>query len=138
MVRVPRRREADVVTMPTLAEFLLARITEDEAVARDFVPEEIANPPIERQRWIRARNEWVNLYDPARVLAECEAKRRIVEEHRDVECSNVRCNGSGVHCQTCDEGLKADYGHVYAPCPTLRHLAAVYADHPDYRQEWKP
>jgi hypothetical protein len=23
-------------------------------------------------------------------------------------------------------------------CATLRNLAAVYSDHPDYREEWKP
>ena len=24
------------------------------------------------------------------------------------------------------------------PFPTLRHMAVPYADHPDYRDEWKP
>lgn len=24
------------------------------------------------------------------------------------------------------------------PCPTLRLLARPYADHPDYREEWRP
>lgn len=30
-------------------------------------------------------------------------------------------------------------GHdLSIPCPTLRMLALPYADHPDYRQEWRP
>jgi hypothetical protein len=54
-------------------------------------------------------------HDPARVLAECEAKRRIVDS----------------------EGSPYVEGHVPAT-RTLRFLALPYADHPDYRQEWKP
>jgi hypothetical protein len=58
-------------------------------------------------------------WDPARVLAECEAKRRIVElvldrpirDHGDCKCES---------------------------CWTLRLVALPYADHPDYRAEWKP
>ena len=46
-------------------------------------------------------------HDPARVLAECDAKRRIVERRNHLDG------------------------------PTLRALAAVYADHPDWREEWK-
>ncbi|WP_434744798.1 DUF6221 family protein [Streptomyces sp. A-14] len=34
--------------------------------------------------------------------------------------------------QVCDHCERA------APCPDLRDLAAVYADHPDYQQEWRP
>jgi hypothetical protein len=47
-------------------------------------------------------------WDPARVLAECAAKRRIVEMY------------AGQH------------GQPYV----LHFLALPYADHPDYRQEW--
>lgn len=55
------------------------------------------------------------------VLAECAAKRKIVEE----------C-GPGV-----DEVCQSYAGnYVYAPCPTLRAVAVPYADHPDYQQEW--
>ena len=73
-------------------------------------------------------------HDPARVLAEIAAKRQILDEHFNVN------EGS---CGTCVEGkwgypthggsLPQDY-----PCPTLRLLALPYADHPDYRDEWRP
>lgn len=47
-------------------------------------------------------------HDPARVLRECAAKRELVDAWHDEHGG----------------------GHV------LKTLAAVYSDHPDYRQEW--
>jgi hypothetical protein len=76
-------------------------------------------------------------HDPARVLREVGAKRDIVKFHpitRDV----IAVKPDGLHgfgCATChqDEGLTMGYGW----CATLLALAAVYADHPDYRAEWR-
>lgn len=51
-------------------------------------------------------------HDPARVLAEVRAKRSILAEYTDGDC---------------DIALP----HVLA-------IAAIYADHPDYREEWRP
>jgi hypothetical protein len=100
----------------TLTEFLLARIAEDEAVAsrggRHNAPGVFAND-----------NYGCLLVDPARVLAECEAKRRVVKLHSAE---------SGQHPDFCGHDLRE------LPCPTLRLLALVYADHPDYLPEWKP
>jgi hypothetical protein len=37
-----------------------------------------------------------------------------------------------------------DYGRGHesaergGPCPEIGLLAAIYSDHPDYREEWKP
>jgi hypothetical protein len=95
-----------------LTEFLLARIPEDEAGAREA--QALANIYTDPQwHWLVAHNggsRWQQTsHDPARVLAECEAKRRIVEW-----CSD------------------------FMQWPPLYALAAVYADHPDYREEWKP
>ena len=99
----------------TLTEFLLARIDEDEAAARreqDEVAERIlAQGPI---TWAFDPAWEKSPFFPARVLRECEAKRRIVE------------------------GM--DYGdidNINEP-EVLGLLAAVYSDHPDYRQEWAP
>ena len=67
-------------------------------------------------------------HDPARVLRECEAKRRIVDEHTFMAAHESRDFGfSNGNCLTC---------RVQGPCATLLHLASVFADHPDYRQEW--
>jgi hypothetical protein len=63
--------------------------------------------------------------DPIRVLADIAAKRRVVDLHRPVgdrRYHPVRC---------------AEDGRGY-PCDTLTALASVYADHSDYRSEWKP
>lgn len=91
----------------TLAEFVLARIAEDEAAA---------------SRWVYdwGGGDLDDLED--RVLRQCEAFRRIVELHEPVDeepdgwCN--RCDGDGW------------------PCGTMAALASIWSDHPDYRQEW--
>jgi hypothetical protein len=144
-----KRIDTDMGTM-TLTGFLLARIAEDEVAAR-------AVPPLgyntdmggnrQDERWIFDRTlpssadgmgnwskhrhslttaEHFARHDPARVLAECEAKRRIV----DVASQYVEPD------DTFDAGFKGGASHV--GFNTLRALASVYADHPDYREEWRP
>ncbi len=100
----------------TLTDFLLARIAEDEAA---WLP--AATQP-RRAGKTHAR----------RHLAECEAKRRIVELHppRETHRGYPYCGG----CLQSEEDDRA----LYYDCPTLRALALPYADHPDYRDEWKP
>jgi hypothetical protein len=72
-------------------------------------------------------------HDPARVLREVAAKRRIVGElANEVNTIDADRDGwTGVH----DRDLAADplLGEVM-----LRTVAAIYSDHPDYRQEWAP
>jgi hypothetical protein len=85
----------------TLADFLLARIAEDEEFALRYPPTAAARP---------------------RALAECEAKRRIVEPWAyGGQEDNWRY---GVHAEA----------HEYV----LRSLALPYVSHPDYRPEWAP
>lgn len=123
----------------TLTEFLLARIAEDEAVAEagggapvyPHFGDTAAEECVEMARsegCADAGVEYLRRWPPARVLAECEAKRRIVGEHARTASGN---------CVTCDPG-DAWEGAVPDPCPTLRALATVYAAHPDYRHEWGP
>lgn len=119
----------------TITEFLLARIAEDEAVARDAtalaeVPWRatygrqvetahdgyLVTPEDEHSRSddpTDAVSEHIARHDPARVLAECEAKREIVR----VYLSNPMSWQSEV---------------------AVRALAAVHADHPDYDESWRP
>lgn len=134
----------------TLTDFLLARIAEDEAVARGastlanwrYDPTKVnsvdreesvfAGPPGAMAITIASTGPaddpqsmrdaaHIARHDPARVLAECEAKRRIVESLIDMEPVEDERKGQVV---------------------TLRwvchSLALPYADHPDYREEWKP
>lgn len=68
-------------------------------------------------------------HDPARVLREVEAKRRIVGLAGPiVEAVPEDDWGETMHETAMAEALR----------PVLRLLALPYADHPDYRQEWKP
>ena len=121
----------------TLTEFLLARIAEDEAVALEFRDCEWAGI----DAWGDGTDLFFGENPPAsvrRVLAECEAKRQIVKLHTrtaDGEC--VRCD-EGYWTED-DESSEVYYAQPEAyPCQTLRTVALPYADHPDYRDEWKP
>jgi hypothetical protein len=73
-------------------------------------------------------------HDPARVLAECAAKRAIMAEH------GLYDHSTKDYCETCVDWWKSELGEgpppVAWPCPTLRAVAAVYKDHPDYQQAW--
>lgn len=99
----------------TLADFLLACIAEDEAKAREIHPDAVRDP------WIHPGCAAVH-YEQARVLAECEAKRRIVQMHAKPHYC------SGPHIDT--NGLND-------PCATVMALALPYADHPDYDEAWR-
>lgn len=127
----------------TLTDFLLARIAEDEAaidVDGSFGrPDPVGDRPL--QRWDYDEM----LIGPARMLAECEAKRRIVELHPpglpvivDMPAPPGSM-ASRIHVPSPDKPSCARCGPtVEWPCQTLRVLAMPYVDHPDYREEWRP
>ena len=104
-----------------LADFLRARLNEDETIAG---------------RCCYTDQPWIGLVDYrgahymglscARVLAEVRAKRQIVRLH-------AAC-GTGTGC--CDDGGRG--GQEGIGCTTLAYLAIPYAAHPSYRQEWRP
>lgn len=99
----------------TLTEFLLARLAEDEAEAG----------------W----PSFVSSYGKRtarRQLADVEAKRCIVELHKP--------DAGGEACSTCADWTDRDHGvaGVDYPCPTLRLLAPIYADHESFDESWRP
>ena len=111
----------------SITEFLLARIAEDETVAQSAAettaPDEWDNPT-QGGNYYPADVAFWDRITPARVLSECAAKRAIAELWED---------------EPTDGGFLlegVDAGHVIAIDQTVRHLAAVYADHRDYDQEW--
>jgi hypothetical protein len=147
---------------PTLADFLLARIAEDEEAARAatsgpwrYDPERFHKPPraAEWSEGVFAGSRGASAicvattgevddpqsmrdgahiarHDPARVLAECAIKRRIVVAHNVVHDG---CPGSPTLVS--DDGEQdGDYG---GPCLVLRALASVFAGHPEFREEWR-
>jgi hypothetical protein len=155
----------------TLTDFLLARIAEDEAVARAASPGEWATQVMQHVNhdpegeWLtvevvreddddeeladfggmevisygtrvepgghsQENAEHIARHDPARVLAECEAKRRIVTtlapflRHRDWG------DELGYGASQSDDDKRARW--------VFRVLAQPYAGHPDYREKWRP
>lgn len=121
----------------TITAFLEQRIAEDEAVARAAYggaesggqwwvdgPAEVS-----RKFWIYATGEkfkhestaqHIARHDPARVLADCVAKRTIVESCRvDYE-----------------DSLTSGDDTMALATEVLMGLASIWADHADYRAEW--
>jgi len=68
-------------------------------------------------------------WQPARALREAEARRLILGEHRPA--------GPGsAWCYRCDPAAGMDDRAACYPCLTIRCLAAVSSDHPDYDPVW--
>jgi hypothetical protein len=134
----------------TLTDFLLARIAEDQAWA-ERASEEWGNPYAETE----------DRFDTVRVLAECESKRRIIEWHKkwpvlveepptfeqdDAEgydyargdMSSMTMRMSQRIAWTTEQRYRETFGSEPPTGPVLRLLALPYADHPDYRDEWRP
>lgn len=135
----------------TITEFLLARIAEEEQIAnrllRDLTSQiedegvtaddlgavtptrmlaaDIGSRYRGQSRWSNvARGQYITaLSDAARVLAECRAKRRIVEDKRRIDAS---AGDTEWH-----------YGYSDGNYDAIRALAFVYADHPDYDPAWR-
>lgn len=121
-----------IAAVPSLAAFLLARIEEDEADAEaahgfdwhvhtglsGHVTTSIGS---DAAVCATRTAEHIARHDPARVLAECAAKRAIVES-----------------LDSHERYPDAYPGMVALADWHVRVLAAVHADHPDYRPEWRP
>lgn len=113
-----------------LVEFLTARLDEDEQVARaagdgwyGYDPEQaIAMVPVEDTQHI-AR------HSPARVLAEVDAKRRVIAQWEDAR-SQARnpVSSDNYRAARIEQGALAE---------VMCLLALPYADHPDYDKAWR-
>ena len=155
-----------------LAEFLLARITEDEELAKDAAaysdyqlrqfadgtgkwasgrgesrqPQIVAGPfYVYTSNFAKAKRldqvaSHIARHDPAHVLAECQAKRRLVTEvHFDrlaeFHADDDEHDDSWIpECHSCS--CFSDCVVYLENCPTLQLLALPYADHQDYDPEW--
>lgn len=111
--------------MDDLVAFLNARLDEDEHWAHmaeaGWPPRDVTvvsdNPqryPLMPTEITPSKATFILRHDPSRVLREVAAKRRILG--------------------WADSPALPDYEKHYV----LDALAAVYSDHPDCRQEWKP
>ena len=88
-----------------------------------------------------ANGRHIAVHDPARVLHQVAAMRKIVDLHRSWADEPYRHPHAERYCQTCsDDDISwwTDSGSPEWPCPTLRLLTTVYADRDGYRPEWAP
>lgn len=125
----------------TLVEFLLARIAEVEASANNYLVFEVRD------------GVPGNYAIPDRVRSECEAKRRIVEFHESwpvlvesppafdnvdpADLNSMTYRMSKQIAWTTQEQYRVRFGEDPPTAPMLAVMAEVYADHPDYREEWR-
>jgi hypothetical protein len=141
------------MTLTGLTEFLMARIAEDEAAASavkdlgadvwdvQVVHQSLSLDPVVTRSTDDERTTLAQRFDPARVLAECDAMRLIVAIH-----SAYEPGGDPVYSP---DRLESDWcvGCCYNSqqeritehiddCPILRVLALPFAGHPDFRDEW--
>ena len=121
--------------MTTLTDFLLARIADDEQ-------------EIHRLRATVAEDDAWREDDPFpeagkvdRPLAECEAKRRIIELHLNNE-SRVVAYRSPRWADAMTDDDRMDWRKAEARCAAtesaVRLLTQVYSDHPDFDPVWTP
>jgi len=159
----------------TLTDFILARIADDEAavyawdsdgaaqVASMWTGPEPGYATVASGRpasgWFADGREVEDarhvevLYNPARVLAECEAKRQIVELHKSWpvlvktppkfsadtgDPTSLTMRMSQQVMWATEQEYRERFGSEPPTAPMLRVLAAVYADHPDYDESWRP
>ena len=121
----------------TITEFILARVDQDEGDAIAYWQDDGDGPGT----WLG----WVK--------ADCEAKRRIVELHQswpvladrpptfeEVDSSDPTQLTMRMTRQIAwmtEQEYRARFGDEPPTAPMLRTLAAIWADHPDYRDEWR-
>lgn len=111
----------------TLVEFLRARLDERETQAQADLADAWAGTMFGLVEWNEVAAGIYNatqaraIADARRVLADVEAKRRIV-----------------AICQVSDPHSADEAGNGCTECAVLYTLALPYADHPDYDEGWRP
>ena len=112
-----------------LTAFLSARLDEDEAAAAACIGDSGLEWYADRAAMGFEPRAAAHIarHDPARVLREVTAGREILRRHG-------LASEDSMNCLWCSE----DYRPYRWPCPDVLSVAAVWSDHPDYRQEWKP
>jgi hypothetical protein len=114
-----------------LVEWLRAQLDEDERVAREALHRQATTRRMIGRRMIEETIQpiaaWrTSVWPPARVLAEVDAKRRILDQ-----CAGLADMGFVGSAWT-----PGDMSELAAQALSL--LALPYADRPGYRDEWRP
>lgn len=137
--------------MTDLADFIRARLDEDEQTARAAKPGpwRVEEGRRDLTRWVaneersleialgyvgnRTQDDAAHIarHDPARVLREVKAKRQMLGALESAEVA-LRNTESSTELSELMTGARNSLRAV------VRMHAAVYDDHPDYREEWRP
>src|SRR5258706_699318 len=73
-------------------------------------------------------------HDPARVLRQVDAKRKILNEHSPLHWHP----DSPLRCRRCTSvTIDGKMAKLEWPCAAVRAVAAVWSDHPDFDPAWK-
>ncbi|MGW4670107.1 DUF6221 family protein [Streptomyces sp. NPDC004324] len=130
--------------MDDLALWLGEQLDEDERIAQAASPGPWEQSGVGDLGWTvsgpwaevpdseqgRADADFIAKHDPARVLREVEAKRRIAELHKPYDLDARDRSGPMIGCTECV------HDDTIYPCTTLRLLATVYQDRPGYQEGW--
>lgn len=122
--------------MADIREFLEARIAEDEAYAAQARGQHYGWVDNWRAETMQGTKTESVIYahafrfSPERLLAECVAKRAIIEQAEEATGLDMCVDNDRL------VGRRDMDAEPYCGDVILRALASVYADHPDYQQEW--
>lgn len=120
----------------TITEFLTARLDEDESIARaadsaSSHPGEADGEPAVAAP-LSPQQRHIDRWGPTQVLLDIAAKRTIVETYEELGRVLAKASDSG----RADEAAVTRNLFAGLQVAVLAH-AMVFADHPDYRAEWR-
>ena len=122
--------------MSDLAAFLRARLDEDRDFA-DALAEDLAQMGPVIEGVTENKLHGLMRHTALRTLREAQAGRAILNEHEPGYPVTFPEPSGQPTCGICHAG-GWDWDPCAWPCATVRHLAAVYSDHPDYDEAWRP
>ena len=121
----------------TLTEFLMARLDEDEAAAKANIGAGLGETEEFGPSWpdyqtyssadIETAQDYISRFRPTRVLREVEAERKIL-----ALCKQITSDDEG------REYWSDGWGGLRVAKLVLARMAAVWSDHPDYDEAWRP
>lgn len=121
-----------------LVDFLRARLDEDEAATRacpgngEWAAEDIGIYGAELSPEVRAH---MARHDPARVLAETEAKRMLLDDYERAWNACAKLSRGGIDMADVEEWKRQDQT-VQTLKPHLLRQARIHRAHPDFDPDW--
>lgn len=123
----------------TIEEFIAARVAEDEAYAEESGGGEwgSSGDSVNTEQetiYTLHHADHVARHDPARALRQCAFARGVLTSWRAVVAARNSREGHATNAFT--EGQ--DAAAMMWLGDVLQQMAAIWSDHPDYQESWKP